>query len=343
MLHRGDSKEKESPVMKVCLVGCGYWGKNLLRNFRELGALGLICEPSAKHQEVAREMAPEVPLVASFDEALASNISAMVIATPAVTHYDLVSRALKAGKDVLVEKPLATNLCDGLKLKEQAGDRILMVGHILEYHPACVKLVELVREGVLGKICYLYSNRLSLGKVRREENILWSFAPHDVALMNRIVGTLPESVAAFGGSYVQPNVADVTITNLSYPGGIRGHIHVSWLHPFKEQRLVVVGTEKMAVFNGVKNKLSLYDQRVEWQKGEPVPIKGAGEDVPFVDGEPLRLECQAFLEAIKTRQPPLTDATNGIKVLSVLEAAQKSLENHGLSQPLSLPAHAFVS
>lgn len=315
--------------MKVCLVGCGYWGKNLLRNFRELGALGLICEPSAKHQQVAREMAPEVPLVADFEEALASDIPALVIATPAVTHYELVSRALKAGKDVLVEKPLATNLSDGLKLMAEAGDRILMVGHILEYHPACVKLVELVRAGVLGKVCYLYSNRLSLGKVRREENILWSFAPHDVALMNRLVGALPESVAAFGGYYVQPNVADVTVTNLSYPGGIRGHIYVSWLHPFKEQRLVVVGTEKMAVFNGVKNRLALYDQRVEWHKGEPIPIKGEGEEVSFPQGEPLRLECQAFLEAVKTRRAPLTDAINGIEVLSVLEAAQKSLEGHG--------------
>lgn len=315
--------------MKVCLVGCGYWGKNLLRNFRELGALGLICEPSAKHQQVAREMAPEVPLVADFEEALARDIPALVIATPAVTHYELVSRALKAGKDVLVEKPLATNLSDGLKLMAEAGDRILMVGHILEYHPACVKLVELVRAGVLGKVCYLYSNRLSLGKVRREENILWSFAPHDVALMNRLVGAMPESVAAFGGYYVQPNVADVTVTNLSYPGGIRGHIYVSWLHPFKEQRLVVVGTEKMAVFNGVKNRLALYDQRVEWHKGEPIPIKGEGEEVSFPKGEPLRLECQAFLEAVKTRRAPLTDAVNGIEVLSVLEAAQKSLEGYG--------------
>ena len=283
-------------------------------------------------------MAPEVPLVSSFDEALASDISAFVIATPAITHFELVSRALQAGKDVLVEKPLATNLSDGLKLLASAQDRILMVGHILEYHPACVKLVELVRAGELGKICYLYSNRLSLGKVRREENILWSFAPHDVALMNRIVGSVPELVAAFGGNYVQPNVADVTVTNLSYPGGIRGHIHVSWLHPFKEQRLVVVGSEKMAVFNGVKNSLTLYDQRVEWQKGEPVPVKGDGENVSFPDGEPLRLECEAFLEAIRTRKPPLTDAQNGVEVLSVLEAAQKSLEENGRVVALSLPS-----
>jgi predicted dehydrogenase len=182
---------------------------------------------------------------------------------------------------------------------------------------------------------YLYSNRLSLGKVRREENILWSFAPHDVALMNRIVGSMPKHVAAFGGTYLQPDVADVTVTNLKYPGGIRGHIHVSWLHPFKEQRLVVVGTEKMAAFNGVRNCLTLYDQHVEWQRGEPVPVKGEGLEIRFSADEPLQLECQAFLEAIRTRRPPLTDGNNGVEVLSVLEAAQRSLECGGTVMPVS--------
>ncbi len=315
--------------MQVGLVGCGYWGKNLLRNFYELGALGMICEPSPVHQTVAKEMAPNVPLVQSFEEILNSKLSALVIATPAVTHFDLVKKALLAGKDVFVEKPLALTLKDGLELAGLAQDRILMVGHILEYHPACVKLVQLVRAGELGKVCYLYSNRLSLGKVRREENILWSFAPHDVALMNRIVGVMPETVAAFGGAYVQNDVADVTVTNLVYPSGVRGHIHVSWLHPFKEQRLVVIGTEKMAVFDGVEDRLTLYDQRVEWQKDEPVPIKGEGIDVPFAKGEPLRLECQAFLDSITTREQPLTDGRNGLEVLSVLESAQRSLQNNG--------------
>lgn len=315
--------------MKVGLVGCGYWGKNLLRNFHALGALGLICEPSPGHQQVAREMAPGVPIVSSFDEALRSDVQALVIATPAVSHFDLVRQALHHGKDVMVEKPLAVTLEHGRQLVEMAGDRILMVGHILEYHPACVRLVELVRSGELGDLCYLYSNRLSLGKVRREENILWSFAPHDVALMNRIVGDMPESVAAFGGAYVQTQVADVTVTNLQFSNGIRGHIHVSWLHPFKEQRLVVIGTEKMAVFDGVRDRLELYAQKVEWRKGEPVPIKGEGVEVPFASGEPLRLECEAFLQSLSTRKAPLTCGHSGLEVLSVLESAQRSLESGG--------------
>lgn len=322
--------------MKIALVGCGYWGKNLLRNFFQLDAVGLVCESLPANQEVTRTIAPGVPITESFEEVLASDVDGVVIATPAATHFDLAGQALRAGKDVFVEKPLSLTLAEGRQLVEGLRpDQILMVGHILEYHPACVRLVELVRAGELGKVCYVYSNRLSLGKVRREENILWSFAPHDVAMMNRIADSLPESVAAFGGNYVQEHNADVTVTNLVYPGGIRGHIHVSWLHPFKEQRLVVIGTNKMAVFDGVKGSLTLYDQRVEWQRGEPVPIKAAGESIELSDEEPLKLECRAFLEAIETRESPRTDGINGLEVLSVLESAQKSLENAGLIVPVA--------
>ncbi len=316
--------------MKVGVIGCGYWGKNLVRNFYELGALGLVCESLPSNQEVTRRVAPGVPITESLHELLSSDVDGVVIATPAATHYELGSKALAAGKDVFVEKPLALTLAEGRDLAEQAQDgQILMVGHILEYHPACVGLVELVRAGELGDVCYIYSNRLSLGKVRREENILWSFAPHDVAMMNRIVGSLPDSVSAFGGAYVQEHNADVTVTNLRYPGGIRGHIHVSWLHPFKEQRLVVIGAQKMATFDGVAGTVTLYDQRVEWQRGEPVPIKADGELIATTNEEPLRRECRAFLEAMRTRTQPLTDAVNGLEVLSVLESAQKSLESDG--------------
>lgn len=315
--------------MNVALVGCGYWGKNLLRNFHSLGAVSLICDSLPANRELAASMAPGIPITDSFDDVLKSDVQGVVLATPAVTHFELARQVLRAGKDVFVEKPLSLHLSEGRQLLEEAGDRIVMVGHILEYHPACVKLVELVREGALGKLCYIYSNRLSLGKVRREENILWSFAPHDVAIMNRLAGTMPETVSSCGGAYVQSNNADVTVTNIAYPNGVRGHIHVSWLHPFKEQRLVVIGTQKMAVFNGVDGSLKLFDQRVEWQHGEPVPVKGPGEIIEVSQDEPLRLECQAFLDAMRTRKPSLTDGINGLEVLSVLESAQKSLENRG--------------
>ena len=173
--------------MKVGLVGCGYWGKNLLRNFFELDALGAVCDALPAHRELARSMAPGVPLFSDYQELLNSDVDGIAIATPAVTHFDMAMQAIEAGKDVFVEKPLSLNVTQGLELVRNKRDRILMVGHILEYHPACVKLVELTRSGELGKLCYIYSNRLSLGKVRREENILWSFAPHDVAIINRIV------------------------------------------------------------------------------------------------------------------------------------------------------------
>ncbi len=296
--------------MKVAVVGCGYWGKNLVRNFRELDALAMVCDPA---------LHPEGP---SYAEVLASGLP-IVLATPAATHFPLAMEALEAGRDIFVEKPLALTRAEGERLRDLAAQRgcILMVGHILEYHPACLKLGELVRGGALGSLYYLYSHRLSLGKVRKEENSLWSFAPHDVALMLRLTGEQPTRVEATGGSYLQPGIADVTLTSLEFPSGVRGHIHVSWLHPFKEQRLVVIGSHKMAVFDGVANTLTLYDRRIE----DLVPVQGTGELVPFPPGEPLRLECEAFLEAVATRKPPLTDADSGVRVLEVLERAQAAL------------------
>jgi predicted dehydrogenase len=203
-----------------------------------------------------------------------------------------------------------------------------------------VRLLELVRSGELGKVRYIYSNRLSLGKVRREENILWSFAPHDIAVILRLMGAMPFQVVACGGSYVQPNIADVTVTNLLFDNGVRAHIHVSWLHPFKGQRLVVIGSHKMASFDDVAKKLVLYDQHVDVHNGEPIPVKGDGLEVPYSADEPLRMECQAFLSAIESRMPPLTDGYSGLRVLKVLQAGQRSLVMNG--EPVTLPMEAFA-
>jgi predicted dehydrogenase len=321
---------------RVAVVGCGYWGKNLVRNFAQLGSLAMTCDSTPGGRETARQIAPQAPVLADVREVLDSAVQGVVIATPAETHFDLTAQALQAGKDVLVEKPLALTHEQGARVVRLAAerDRILMVGHVLEYHPAVVRLVELVRAGELGKLHYIYSNRLSLGKVRREENILWSFAPHDVAVILRLMGRLPFQVTACGGSYLQPNIADVTVTNLLFEDGVRAHIHVSWLHPFKEQRLVVIGSRKMASFDDVAKKLLLYDQRVEIQEGQPVPVKGEGEEVPFGSDEPLRSECQAFLDAIATRKPPLTDGRSGLDVLAILGAAQRSMMLNG--EPVTL-------
>ena len=321
---------------KIAVAGCGYWGKNLVRNFHELGALAMVCDGVPEARAQAQKIAPGAQVVGDFAKVLDSDADGVVIATPAETHFQLAKQAIEAGKDVFVEKPLALKLDHAAALVElaRARKRVLMVGHVLEYHPAIVKLRQMIDEGRLGKVSYIYSNRLNLGKIRREENILWSFAPHDIAVITRLVGDGPFEVVACGGAYVQPNIADVTVTHLLFDNGVRAHIFISWLHPFKEQRLVVVGTKAMASFDDVSKKLILHDQRVDVRDGFPTPVKGEGTEVAFAPDEPLKLECQAFLSAIATREPPLTDGESGFKVLRILQAAQRSLVTNG--QPVLL-------
>lgn len=322
-----------SSIMKpsIAVIGCGYWGKNLTRNFAELGALKLVCDLSESGRETAQKIAPDCAVVDNLADVWNSDVDGVVIATPAETHHSVVCQALEADKDVFVEKPLALTYDEGVllvRLAEVRG-RILMVGHVLEYHPAIIRLHELVLSGELGKIRYLYSNRLSLGKIRREENILWSFAPHDIAIILRLLGRMPFEVSACGGTYLQPNIPDVTVTNLLFDNGVRAHIFVSWLHPFKEQRLVVIGSRRMASFDDVSKKLVMYDQHVEIKNGESIPSKGEGIEIPFEPAEPLRAECEAFLEAVETHKPPVTDGASGLRVLKVLQMAQQSIVTNG--------------
>ncbi|MEN6608382.1 MAG: Gfo/Idh/MocA family oxidoreductase [Bryobacteraceae bacterium] len=316
---------------RIAVIGCGGWGRNLVRNFSQLGVLEMVCDPSETARAVAAQLNPGVRVVADLSEVLGSNVSGIVIATPAETHFDVATSGLMAGKDVFVEKPLALTYDQGLRLTELAErqKRVLMVGHVLEYHPGILRLLEIVHSGALGNLFYIYSHRLSLGKVRREENILWSFAPHDVAVMLRLVGRMPSTVTACGGNYIRPHIADVTVTQFLFDSYIRGHIHVSWLHPFKEQRLVVICSRKMASFDDTAKRLVVYDRRVEVQEGQSILFAGNGEEISYPPDEPLLLECQAFLNAMLTRQPPLTDGYSGARVLRVLEAAQQSLIGNG--------------
>lgn len=322
----------------VAVVGCGYWGRNHVRTFNSLGALRAVCELNPSNVQTARELAPQAKVCTKLSDVLDDpQIKGIVIATPAETHVAIAETALLAGKDVLCEKPLALRYSEARKLVSLAKkhERVLCVGHILEYHPAILKLRELVADGSLGKVQYIYSNRLNLGKIRREENILWSFAPHDIAIMLRIVGEMPFQVLAAGGTFIQPNIADVTITHLQFDNGVAGHIFVSWLNPFKEQKLVVVGNSRMAVYDDVSKDLVLYDQSVEIREREPVPIKGKGQKIEFSDAEPLKEEAKAFLSAMETRMNPLTDGESALRVLKVLQAAQRSLMTNG--QIVTLP------
>ncbi|MCE9616301.1 MAG: Gfo/Idh/MocA family oxidoreductase [Lentisphaerae bacterium] len=334
-------RENHPASPSVALIGLGYWGPNLTRNFHALGALATICDADPSRQALAATLAPHVPFVTSFAAALArADVRAVAIATPAATHYELARQALEAGKDVFVEKPMALTVSDGQALVDLAArhGRILMVGHILRYHPAIVRLGQLIREGGLGRMHYLYSNRLNIGKIRTEENILWSFAPHDISVMLALLGEEPVSVSCEGGAYLRPNIPDVTVSQLTFPSGVRGHIHVSWLHPFKEQRLVVVGSEKMAVFDdSAKDKLLLYPHKVAWRDRVPTAVKADAERVDIDDAEPLSLECRHFLECLESRQTPRTDGAEGLRVLKVLSACQTALSAPAAPSPLPAP------
>jgi len=315
---------------RIGILGCGYWGKNLIRNFADLGVLQAIGDID---RDKLKSFGERYAGVATHDSpgGLISDpgIDAVVVATPAETHFDLAFQALSAGKDVFVEKPLSLTYRDAEKLVALAEERslVLMVGHILEYHPAIVRLKELIDQGMLGKINYIYSNRLNLGKFRTEENILWSFAPHDISVILTLLGEMPVEVFAQGGNYINPDVADVTVTTMKFPEGVNAHIYVNWLHPYKEQKLVVIGDRNMVVFDDVKpeNKLIAYKHKIDWIERIPVPKPEAAEPIAIEMAEPLKLECAHFLDCLQSRKKPKTDGRNGLRVLKVLETCQRSL------------------
>lgn len=321
--------------IKIAVVGSGYWGKNLVRNYHQLGNLSLICDKNEIILKSFKEQYPEIESCLAFNEVISKNdIHGVVIATPAETHYRLAREALLANKHVYVEKPLVLDEKRGQELIDLAREKqlILMVGHLLQYHPVFVHLKMIVSTGELGRINYIYSHRLNLGKIRREENILWSFAPHDISMILSLAGELPENIYATGGNYLHQKIADVTTTHLEFPSGLRAHIFVSWLHPYKEQKLVVVGDKKMAVFDDTRpweNKLLLYPHQIKWQNNIPVPDKADPERPNIQQKEPLKQECLQFLKSIADGHRPFTDGNEGLRVLRILKAGQYSLDHQG--------------
>ncbi len=324
-------KANEERTIKVGVIGCGYWGKNLVRVFNQLGCLEIICDTNQTIGESYRKNLPEIHFTENPDEVIKSkNIQAVVIATPAFTHYRLAKSSIEHGKHVFCEKPLAINIDEGQDLVKLAKKMnvILMVGHILHYHPAVKKLKQIISQGQLGKIHYMYSNRTNIGRIRHEENILWSFAPHDISLMLSISGNLPVEVCAHGGIFLPHEVEDVTVTFLSFPGNIKAHIFVSWLNPFKEQKFVVVGNDKMAVFDDteVEKKLVIYQHKIKWNEKEiPAIEKAEAETIAVGKTEPLKNEAEHFIQCILQNRTPLTDGQEALNVLKVLDMATKSL------------------
>jgi UDP-2-acetamido-3-amino-2,3-dideoxy-glucuronate N-acetyltransferase len=314
----------------VACLGGGYWGKNIIRNLHDLGVLSWVCEVDPDTRAQLEAKYPDTRFTDSPVRVFSDPDTAGVfIATPAANHGALVRQALLAGKDVFVEKPLCLSVEEGQELVSLAREkrRVLMVGHLLWYHPAIIQLKKLVDEGALGRVEYIYSNRLNLGKIRREENILWSFAPHDISVILGLVGEMPECIKAQGGNYLHDKIADVTLSLLSFPSGVKAHIFVSWLHPYKEQKLIVVGDRQMAVFDDVEqqNKLVLYPHSIVWKNHQPIPNRAEARPVQVAGDEPLKAECLHFLQCMKTRQTPTTDGEEGLRVLTVLQSCQDAL------------------
>ncbi len=335
-------------MVRIAVIGAGAWGFNHVRTFDRLPGCQLQVVVDREEQTLARvaahfrnvETKKEYASVVSRDD-----LDAVVVATSAESHYEIAKAALLAGKHVLVEKPLVLNSKQGREIVQLAEEKnlVLAVGHLLLYHPAVEKLKELVQSGQLGDIYYLYSNRINLGKVRTAENALWSFAPHDISVMLYLIDGMPNLISASGQSYLNPGVEDVAFFTLHFPGGAMGHGQVSWLDPHKIRKITVVGSKKMVVFDDMESteKIKLYDKGVDAPPsydsyGDYQTLRIGDIVIPRIRmAEPLKNECQHFLDCIQKGRRPLADGQEGLKVLRVLEAAQESLKNRGVPVELS--------
>lgn len=307
----------------LAVIGCGYWGKNLARNFAQLGALAAVVDPNpetAKIQAEANGVSAMTLASALADPAIES----VAIAAPAELHKDLTLKALAAGKHVYVEKPLALSVVDGEEMRDAANSAglQLMVGHLLQYHPVFAELRDRVRAGDFGKLRYVYSHRLSMGKFRLEEDAFWSLAPHDVSMILALFDSEPIEVRGGGLDFITPGIADESRIDMVFPSGARAHVFASWLHPFKEQRLVVVGEKSMAVFDDTQpweKKLAIYNHKIDFTNPVPAPIKSDPEYAEVPEGEPLKSECRHFLDCVQSGDTPFTHAEEALRVLRVLE------------------------
>jgi predicted dehydrogenase len=332
---------KKQSAVRTAVVGCGYWGKNLVRNFAALSDLRICCDADdGVRARIAGEY-PQVKTTADYSSVLTSDeVEAVVLATPASAHAEMALAALDAGKHVFVEKPLALCGADAEHVVEAAERTrlILMVGHLMEYHPAIDHLKGMVESGELGDVYYSYSQRVNLGKVRSDENALWSLAPHDISMILYLMGEEPEHVEATGQAFLQAGIEDVVFVTMRFASGRVAHVHVSWLDPHKERRITIVGSKKMVVFDDVEasEKVRVYDKGVARQPTTAPAYASYGELLALREGdiviprlpskEPLSIECGEFLKAIETGVPPRSDGRDGLAVVRVLEAAQHALD-----------------
>ena len=325
-------------MLKVAVVGVGYWGPNFVRILDEMpdSQLVAVCDSDTKKFEKLTGLYPHIDFTDNLDTLLEGDrVDAVVVATGSDSHFEVARKCLLAGKHALVEKPLALKSSDASELVRIAADksRVLLVGHLLRYHNGVVKLREYIDDGYLGKVLYIYTTRVNLGKIRKEESALWSFATHDISLVNFLLGGEPEYVTASGQSYVREGVQDVVFVTLHYADRVMAHLHVSWLDPHKIRKTTVVGDKKMAVLDDMQatEKLRIYDKGVDFvpsygDYGESLSIRVGDIYIPKIDmAEPLKVECRHFLDCITKGAEPLTGGEHGLQVLRVLEAAERSL------------------
>ncbi len=314
---------------QICVIGAGRWGRNHIKTLHGLGSLGGIVEASEAAREEMRAAYPNANIFADVKEAVAARFDGYTVATPAETHFDIAKLLIENECPVLVEKPITLKAADAHALNRLARERKvpLMTGHVLLFHPAIAKIKEMIDGGKIGRLQYLYSNRLNLGTVRSEENILWSFAPHDISIFQHLIGKLPSEVVSRGGAFVQPRIHDSTMTILTYPENIVGHIFVSWLHPFKEHRLVVIGSKGMLSFDDSSDskEVLFYEKGIDWVKGEPIKRDGPTEAIPYEKKQPLTEELKYFIECIDGRPVERANGDNAAAVLEILERATESL------------------
>jgi predicted dehydrogenase len=328
--------------VRVGVVGLGYWGPNLARNFDGLPDCELtwVCDPSEEARERIAPSLRDARATADLDDLLADpDLDAVAVATPVPTHADLATRVLEAGKHCFVEKPLAERVTDAERAVEAARDaeRVLMVGHLLEYHPGVLRLKEIADSGELGEIRYIYSNRLNLGVLREEENALWSLGAHDVSVLLALAGEEPHEVEARGESYMRPGIEDVVFCFLRFPSGLSAHLHLSWLDPHKERRFTIVGSKRMATFDDMEleRKVTVYDKGFDERAGsygEYITRSGDTRSPRIPNTEPLRAECEHFVARVRDGGTPRSDGESGLRVVRVLEALQDSLTSSRRSE-----------
>ncbi len=344
------------PLIQIGVTGVGGWGKNLARNFFQIPdcSLKYICDLDQKKLDQLRLQLPGTAVTTRFEDLLEDpQVQAVVVATTAGTHYKLCKAAMMADKDVFVEKPFVLEVAQAEELTRMAEDmgRVLMVGHLLEYHPIITRLKQMIDSGDLGQIYYIYSQRLNLGTIRGDENALWSFAPHDISSILYLLGKEPTDISARGQAYLQREIEDVVFLSLNFADQAMAHIHVSWLDPHKVRKLTIVGSKKMAVFDDLESteKLRIYDKSAEHNDNynsyaEYITLRFGDITIPHVRvDEPLRLECQHFLDCVRERKQPRSDGQDGLRVVRLLDAAQQSLDGNGVTVPIRREDEAMVN